>query len=158
MVQSIAAHYAPDLLSQEELESLAWEGALRAFRTYDSKKGTALKSWIFTKANGAIKDALRKEQSRREHEAQGSVSFFEACLADRNADNSEADSYCKKIVQDALETLDGRTREIIRRRFFDGETQAKIAASVGISQSWCSRLYKRGMEQLKNEILRLNAR
>ena len=157
-IKRIASRYAPNFFTQEELESLAWEGALRAARSYNRRKGATLRTWIFTKANGAIKDALQKEQIRRERETQGSLTIFETCRTKDESIDSEADERRKNIVAEALATLDERTRDIITRHFYEGQTQAQTAAAIGISQSWCSRLYRRGMAQLKIELLRLNAR
>jgi len=157
-IKRIASRYAPYFFTEEELESLAWEGALRAVGSYNRRKGATLRTWIFTKANGAIKDALQKEQIRRERETQGSLTIFETYRTKDESSDVEADEQRKDFVTEALATIDERTRDIITRHFYEGQTQAQIAAAIGISQSWCSRLYKRGMAQLKIELLKLKAR
>lgn len=154
LIRSVAARYAPILFSREELESLAWEGAMRGYYSFDEERGTKLTSWMCFKANGAIKDALRKEKKRREHETQYSKTILDAYVYDADTEESDSADQKKELVANALSKLDGRTKEIIRRCFFNGETQAKISATLGISQSWCSRLYRRGMEQLKLELSR----
>lgn len=163
-IKRIASRYAPYFFTEEELESLAWEGSLRAVDSYNRRKGTTLQTWIFTKANGAIKDALQKEQVRREREIQGSLTIFETYrvkdeISDIEIDEQRKDCEQRKdFVIKALAMIDERTRDIITRHFYEGQTQAQIAAAIGISQSWCSRLYKRGMAQLKIEFLKLQAR
>lgn len=46
----------------------------------------------------------------------------------------------RMLLSDALERLDERERTIVRRRFFDGWTQAQIGAELGVTQVQISRL------------------
>ncbi len=48
--------------------------------------------------------------------------------------------------------LDGRERYILHLRFFEGLTQSQIASRVGISQMHVSRLIRRSLEKLREEI------
>lgn len=153
-IHSIVNHYANEILTQDEIESIAWESALSACQSYDETKGTSLKSWIFTKTNGAIIDALRKEQWRREHEIQNNFVFFESCTS---SDSAEVPyNISKNQILTAIKNLDERTGEIITRRFFRGQTQSEIATELGISQSWCSRLMNSGIKKLKTELNKYN--
>ena len=65
----------------------------------------------------------------------------------------------RKLLSDALEKLEDRERHIITLRFgLEGQrshTQKEVADSLGISQSYISRLEKRIIARLKREILRL---
>ena len=62
----------------------------------------------------------------------------------------------KKIITRAIETLSPREREIIEMRFGIGGkkelTQIEVADRLGISQSYISRLEKKTIERLKDEI------
>jgi RNA polymerase sporulation-specific sigma factor len=62
----------------------------------------------------------------------------------------------KKIIYQAIATLSPREREIIELRFgLSGEkemTQKDVADALGISQSYISRLEKRILLQLREEI------
>lgn len=53
--------------------------------------------------------------------------------------------------------LDARERYILHLRFFEGLTQSQIAARVGISQMHVSRLIRRSLEKLREEIGELDA-
>jgi RNA polymerase sigma-B factor len=53
--------------------------------------------------------------------------------------------------------LDPRERYILHLRFFEGLTQSQIAARVGISQMHVSRLIRRSLEKLREEIGELDA-
>jgi RNA polymerase sigma-B factor len=48
--------------------------------------------------------------------------------------------------------LDPRERRILHYRFFEGLTQSQIADKVGISQMHVSRLIRRSLEKLREEI------
>jgi RNA polymerase sigma-B factor len=53
--------------------------------------------------------------------------------------------------------LDARERYILHLRFFEGLTQSQIASRVGISQMHVSRLIRRSLEKLREEIGELDA-
>jgi RNA polymerase sigma-B factor len=48
--------------------------------------------------------------------------------------------------------LDIRERKILHLRFFEGLTQSQIAQQVGISQMHVSRLIRRSLEKIRDEI------
>ena len=48
--------------------------------------------------------------------------------------------------------LDERERKILHLRFFKGLTQSQIAQQVGISQMHVSRLIRRSLEKIRDEI------
>jgi RNA polymerase sigma-B factor len=48
--------------------------------------------------------------------------------------------------------LDDRERRILHLRFFEGLTQSQIAQQVGISQMHVSRLIRRSLEKIREEI------
>ena len=50
------------------------------------------------------------------------------------------------------EQLDDRERTILHLRFFEGLTQSQIAQQVGISQMHVSRLIRRALEKIREEI------
>jgi len=53
--------------------------------------------------------------------------------------------------------LDKRERYILHLRFFEGLTQSQIAERVGISQMHVSRLIRRSLEKLREEIGELDS-
>lgn len=55
-------------------------------------------------------------------------------------------------IQAALDTLDDRTKAIVKHRFYDGWTQQEIAESLGLSQMHVSRLLRAGIKQLKSAL------
>jgi RNA polymerase sporulation-specific sigma factor len=53
-------------------------------------------------------------------------------------------------VQDAIDRLEDREREIVSLRFFDGKTQMEVAGEIGISQAQVSRLEKNALRSMRN--------
>ena len=56
------------------------------------------------------------------------------------------------MLAPGLDVLDERERLIIHLRFWEGLTQSQIAAQVGISQMHVSRLIRRALEKVREEI------
>jgi RNA polymerase sigma-B factor len=56
------------------------------------------------------------------------------------------------VLAPGLAALDERERRILHLRFFEGLTQSQIAQQVGISQMHVSRLIRRSLEKLRQEI------
>ncbi len=53
-------------------------------------------------------------------------------------------------LQEAMDRLQPRERQILEARFFEGRTQVEIAKQVGISQAQVSRIEKAAMEMIRN--------
>jgi RNA polymerase sigma-B factor len=58
----------------------------------------------------------------------------------------------RAILEPGLAVLDERERRIIHLRFWVGLTQSQIAQRVGISQMHVSRLIRRSLEKLREEV------
>jgi RNA polymerase sigma-B factor len=58
----------------------------------------------------------------------------------------------RAVLEPGLRVLDDRERRILHLRFFDGLTQSQIAQQVGISQMHVSRLIRRSLDKIRDEI------
>jgi RNA polymerase sigma-B factor len=58
----------------------------------------------------------------------------------------------RAVLAPGFKALDDRERTILHLRFFEGLTQSQIAAQVGISQMHVSRLIRRALEKIRDEI------
>jgi RNA polymerase sigma-B factor len=58
----------------------------------------------------------------------------------------------RAMLAPGFRVLDDRERKILHLRFFDGLTQSQIAAQIGISQMHVSRLIRRSLEKIREEI------
>jgi RNA polymerase sigma-B factor len=59
----------------------------------------------------------------------------------------------RAVLAPGLAALDDRERRILQLRFFEGLTQSQIAQQVGISQMHVSRLIRRSLEKMREEIV-----
>jgi RNA polymerase sigma-B factor len=69
-----------------------------------------------------------------------------------DVDPEYAISEDRELLAPGFEVLDDRERLILRLRFFEGLTQSEIAGEVGISQMHVSRLIRRSLEKIRDEI------
>lgn len=58
----------------------------------------------------------------------------------------------KIVLQDAIESLNEKEKNIIRLRYFMDKTQSEIASEIGISQVQVSRLEKKILKTMRNKI------
>src|SRR5213076_3021247 len=58
----------------------------------------------------------------------------------------------RAVLAPGFRVLDERERKILHLRFFEGLTQSQIAQQVGISQMHVSRLIRRSLEKIRDEI------
>jgi RNA polymerase sigma-B factor len=58
----------------------------------------------------------------------------------------------RAMLAPGFRILDERERKILHLRFFNGLTQSQIAAQIGISQMHVSRLIRRSLEKIREEI------
>jgi RNA polymerase sigma-B factor len=59
----------------------------------------------------------------------------------------------RAVLAPGFKVLDERERRILHLRFFSGLTQSQIAAEIGISQMHVSRLIRRSLEKIREEIV-----
>ena len=59
----------------------------------------------------------------------------------------------RAVLAPGFKVLDERERQILHLRFFEGLTQSQIAQQVGISQMHVSRLIRRALEKIRDEIV-----
>ncbi len=58
----------------------------------------------------------------------------------------------RAVLEPGFRVLEERERKILHLRFFEGLTQSQIAQQVGISQMHVSRLIRRSLEKIREEI------
>src|SRR5438874_1590706 len=58
----------------------------------------------------------------------------------------------RAVLEPGFKVLDERERMILHLRFFEGLTQSQIAQQVGISQMHVSRLIRRALDKIREEI------
>ena len=73
-------------------------------------------------------------------------------LMDQIADDSQDKWFEKLALNEAIETLSERERLIVYLRYYRDQTQSEVAARLGISQVQVSRLEKKILQSIKDQI------
>lgn len=168
LVVYIAKKFENTGIGVEDLVSIGTIGLIKAINTFKSDKNIKLATYASRCIENEILMYLRKNASNK-----ASVSIDEPLNVDwdgnelllsdvlgTDADITERgieDEVDKKLLYIAMEKLSSREKNIMNLRFglkSDGEekTQKQVADILGISQSYISRLEKRIMKRLKNDI------
>ena len=170
LVVYIARRFENTGVGIEDLISIGTIGLIKAVGTYQPAKNIRLATYSSRCIENEILMHLRKTAQLKSE-----VSFDEPLNTDWDGNELllsdilgtdgdmvmrpiEAD-VDRKLLFDALEKLEERERQIIMMRFGLGgrpeRTQKEVADSLGISQSYISRLEKRIIARLKKEILKM---
>ena len=126
----------------EDLTGETFERALRRWRRYDPRRGSA-KTWLCQVARSTALDHLRSERRRRRRE--------EAFATPERQDQTFASGLSPELEQAVLE-LSAAEREVIALRVIldlDGESAARL---LGISQTACSTRLSRALKRLEEMV------
>lgn len=152
----------------EDLISIGTIGLIKAVNTYNSEKNIKLATYASRCIENEILMYIRKNAAKKceisiDEPLKSDFDGNELLLSDVLA--SEEDSVYKeleadeekRIIRKAVMGLNKREQEIIVLRFgLDGSnkelTQKEVASKLGISQSYISRLEKKIISRLKEEI------
>jgi len=169
LVVYIARRFESTGVNLEDLISIGTIGLIKAVGTYQPAKKIKLATYASRCIENEILMHLRKISSQKSE-----VPLDEPLSTDGNGNElllsdilgtdgdlvvrpMEADAD-RQMLRQALATLGDRERRIVTLRFGLGggkeHTQKEVAAVMGISQSYISRLEKRIMDRLKREILK----
>lgn len=167
LVVYIAKRFENTGLNLEELISIGTAGLIKAIETFQPEKNIKLATYASRCIENEILMYIRKSSSQRRE-----VSFDEPLNADSDGNElllsdilgSDADAVSRdleereerRMVRLAVSRLEPRERFIIEMRYgLTGEpemTQKEVADRMGISQSYISRLEKRIMRELRQEL------
>ncbi len=170
LVVYIARRFENTGINIEDLISIGTIGLIKSINTYNPSKKIKLATYASRCIENEILMHLRKTAGKLRE-----VSFDEPLNTDWDGNElllsdilgTEEDSVMRPIeddvdrglLYDALAKLPPREAEIISLRFGlsgkDEMTQKEVADSLGISQSYISRLEKRIIARLKKEISRM---
>ena len=166
LVAHIAKKYAGPMTSQDDLISIGTIGLIKAVNTYTSKKSTRLATYAAKCIENEILMSIRASKRIKQEvslslpigtDKDGNEISFNDILG---TDTDEIiDSINLKIqvgkLHHAINTVltDREKKVVISRYGLDGNEpvpQMEIAAQLGISRSYVSRIEKRALEKLKD--------
>lgn len=171
LVVYLARRFENTGINMEDLISIGTIGLIKAINTFRADKNIKLATYASRCIENEILMYLRKNSAQRTE-----ISFDEPLSTDWDGKElllsdvlgTDGDTVMRpieadvdrKLLQDAVEKLSSRERDIISLRFGLGGkkemTQKEVADRMGISQSYISRLEKRIILRLKREILKMS--
>jgi RNA polymerase sigma-70 factor, ECF subfamily len=143
-VHAYLVYLTGDRSAAEDLTAATFERALRIWRRFDPRRGTA-KTWLCQIARSAALDHFRSEERRRRRED------AYAAREPRATDEPLA-AGLSPALEAALRSLSPADREVIALRVLlelDGPTAARV---LGISPTACSTRLSRALERLEERM------
>jgi RNA polymerase sigma factor (sigma-70 family) len=131
-----------DRSAAEEVTSQAFERAWRKRRQLDRKRGTP-RAWLFGIARNAALDELRR-RSKLAHNTPPEATEPVANPAEAAVDRA--------VLQRAVDSLNGRERELVALKFFAGLSNAEIASVIRTSETNAGTRLHRVIEKLRRSI------
>ena len=167
LVVYIAKKFETPTAGIEDMISIGTIGLIKAVNTFEPTKNIKLATYASRCIENEILMYLRKSSNRRQD-----ASIDEPLNTDTDGNelllsdvlSSEENQVGQRLEQDAeraslrrsVEQLSPRERQIMELRFglLDGveRTQKEVADAIGISQSYISRLEKRIIRQLREQL------
>lgn len=161
----------------DDLVAFGFGGLLEARRRFDPARGVRFQTYAYHRVRGAMLDGVRKmaDVPRRAHQRLESERHKEPTAAPSALDKSFArarnrmtgasplqseygttspesailrDEAIARLLE-ALSALSPRERRIVRGRYFKGELLETVAAELGVSKSWASRLHTHALRKLR---------
>jgi len=173
LVVYIARKFDNTGIDIEDLVSIGTIGLIKAVNTFDVSKNIKLATYASRCIENEILMYLRKNNKKRSE-----ISFDEPLNIDWDGNELKLSDVLgtdidliykyieeevdKELLLEAMKNLTDREQKIMILRFGleegkEGLTQKKVAESLGISQSYISRLEKRIIKKLQKEIKKMNS-
>ncbi len=169
LVVYVAKRFETNSFNLEDLISIGTMGLIKAITTFKADKNIKLATYASRCIENEILMFLRKKSKMKVE-----VSLDEPLKMDSDGNElllsdvlgSDSNEISENLVKDekkeklykAIETLRPREKLILKMRFglFDCEemTQKDVADTLGISQSYISRLEKRIIKKLQNKMIK----
>ena len=171
LVVYIAKKFDNTGVGVEDLISIGTIGLIKSINTFNSGKNIKLATYASRCIENEILMYLRKNNKTKlevsiDEPLNVDWDGNELLLSDILGTDEDViyrdleDEVEKRLLKNAISTLNGREKTIIKLRFGlgteDGQemTQKEVADLLGISQSYISRLEKKIIKRLKKEIVR----
>ena len=162
LVRSVARRFADRGEPLEDLVQVGCVGLIKAVDRYDPARGVTLGAYAAPTIEGEIRNHLRDRGTvirLPRGAAPGSAARTPLPLEaspqpwpDPAAEQGLARSEDRALLDGGLRHLRSRERRIVELRYYDGLSQRRIAATLGISQVHVSRLLRESLDKLRGEL------
>lgn len=145
----------------EDLYQIACMGFIKAIKRFDTSYQVKLSTYAVPYILGEIKKFIRDDgiiKISRSIKELGFKVFMESINEESNerkifSDQDEQTMIIEKItIEELIEDLDARDKEIIKLRFYKEKTQKEVGEILGISQVQVSRIEKRILSDFKEKL------
>lgn len=144
----------------DDLHQIAFIGLKKAYDTYDIKNGTLFLTYAAFIIGNEIRMFHRKNKKyRSDISIDSSVSDSNDTLKledmipdDKNYEDEAITNIEKEELKIAISNLRPIDKKVVNSIAFDNATQEKLAESLGLSQSYVSRIYKNALVKLRKSI------
>jgi RNA polymerase sigma factor (sigma-70 family) len=103
----------------------------------------SLGGWLHQVATRRAVDMVRRDKARRERER---------AFAAGSAQETDAWAEVSPLVDEAMNEIESGQRDLLLRRFLQGESTVQMAAAEGMSQPTMSRRVEAALEQLRERL------
>ena len=141
-VYAYVAGLIRDRSAAEEVTSQAFERAWRKRRQLDRRRGTP-RAWLFGIARNAALDELRRR---------GRIADPGPDTTPASTTNPAEVAVDRAVVRQALDSLNGRERELVALKYFAGLSNAEIATVTRTSETNAGTRLHRVIEKLRRSI------
>ena len=167
LVVYLAKKYEGSGVPSEDMVSIGTIGLIKAVNTFTPERSIKLATYASRCIGNEILMYLRKSSNRRQEasideplnvDGDGNELLLSDILgSDANAVSQQLEQDAERaVLRSAVAALSARERQIMELRFglLDGveRTQKEVADAIGISQSYISRLEKRIIRQLREQL------
>ena len=128
----------------EDLTHATFEKALKAWRTFDERKGS-FRTWVMVIAKNLLVDYYRRDHSAL-HRPLGDLESLEEAAPHQGGPEPVGIS---PELETALETLSDRERELIALRFGGDMSGAEVARTTGLSVDNVHQILSRALRKLR---------
>ena len=171
LVVYVAKRFASSELDVEDLISIGSLGLIKAVNSYKSDKNIKIATYASKCIENEILMYLRKISKQKQvisldepinTDGDGNeLVLFDLLPGDADCPQEDVEKMTEKeILWKVINRLNNREREIMVMRFgLDGDdelTQKEVADTMGISQSYISRLEKKIVVRIKKELAKLS--
>jgi RNA polymerase sigma-70 factor (ECF subfamily) len=150
-VYAYAAGLLRDRSAAEEVTSQAFERAWRKRVQLNRGRGT-LRAWLFGIARNAALDELRRRSRIAPDPRAEPADGLSAGPDGAPGTNTAEVAVDRALLGQALDSLNGRERELVALKYFAGLSNAEIAAVIRTSETSAGTRLHRVMEKLRRSI------
>lgn len=161
----------------EDLIAFGFGGLLEAHHRFDPGRGVRFQTFAYYRVRGAMLDGVRKmaDLPRRAHQRLKaeevrlptaapspldkaftrisarltSPSPVQGSYAEESPESALLKNESIERLLHALSRLAPRERAVVRGRYFEGRPLDELAAELGVSKSWASRIHTRALKELR---------